>query len=248
MGLRDLPLSRRLLATGFLVALAAGFLAAQVNLQLQHRGADGKPGMSYDDVVAAFHGRPGSSLLTSKVSPGGSMAKQLPNPADLETLWRWVEGGAREEAFGPVSEVLARRCIRCHNPGGEMRQVPFAESRERAPEFDKVKPLTSPDTGMSWASLAKSSHAHLFGLATLFAVAGWIFTQTGLRERTKAAFVTLPFVALLVDVGSWWLTKLAAPFAVGIVLGGALMGLAFAVLITVPLWEMWRPARFGRAA
>lgn len=243
MELRSLPLSQRLLASWFLVAIAAGFVAAQVNLRLQHEAADGEPGLSYSDVVAAFHGRPGASLLTSKISPGGSMAEHLPSATDRDVIWRWVASGAAKSEFAPVSEILSRRCIRCHNPGGKMRQVPFAESREQAPVYELVQPLTAANTGMSWASLAKSSHAHLFGLATLFAVAGWVFLGTRAPERLKAAAVSLPFAALLIDVGSWWLTKLHAAFAAGIVAAGALMGVAFAVLIAWPLWEMWGPRR-----
>lgn len=243
MRLRELPLARRLLVTWFLVALGAGFVAAQVNLRLQHELADGEPGMTFEDVVTSFHGRPGDSLLTAKVSPGGSMAKHLPNPADRAALRTWVADGAREDAFAPVAEVLGRRCVRCHNPGGEMRHVPFAASREQAPEFRLVRPLAEASGGMSWAALARSSHAHLFGLATLFAVAGWVFTETSASSRVKAVAVSLPFAALLLDVGSWWLTKIDVRFAVGIVAGGVLMAGAFALLILWPLWDLWVPRR-----
>ena len=112
MQLRSLPLPHRLLASGFLVVIAAGFDAAQVNLRLQHEAADGEPGLSYTDVVAAFHGRPGASLLTAKISPGGSMAEHLPSATDREAIWRWVADGAVRSDFAPVSEILSRRCIR----------------------------------------------------------------------------------------------------------------------------------------
>jgi hypothetical protein len=237
--LRDLPLPQRLLATWFLVALAAGFGAAQVNLRLQHAAADGEPGLSYDDVVATFHGTAESSLLTSKISPGGSMAKNLPLPADRKTVTDWVRAGAREAEFPLVAEVLARRCVRCHNPGGEMRQVPFAASRERAPEFARVKPLAEPGPLMSEASLAKSTHAHLFGMGTLFAVAGWLFLLAEPPSWLRSAGVSLPFAAMFLDIGCWWLARLHGAFAAGVLAGGALLALSFGVLIVWPLWHMW---------
>jgi len=247
MQLRDLPLPQRLLTTWFLIAIALGFVAAQVNLHIHHGSADGEPGLAYSDVVAAFHGRPGASLLTAKISPGGSMAKNVPSPADREKIFQWVAGGASKESFAPVKEVMARRCIRCHMPGGKMKQVPFAQSRPQGPEYQLVKPFTAQTSGMSWGALARSSHAHLFGLATLFAVAGWIFLHTGASPRVKGCIVSAPFVALFMDVGSWWLTKLDAAFAIGIIAGGALMGLSFAVLIAWPLLEMWGGASWRLA-
>ena len=45
------------------------------------------------------------------------------------------------------------------------------------------------------------------------------------------------------DIGCWWLTKLHAGFALGVVAGGALLGLAFAVLVLRPLWEILTPGR-----
>lgn len=242
MRVRELPLSHRVLATWFLIALAAGFGAAQANLHLQHASADGEPGLSYQDVVATFHGTAESSLLVSKIAPGGSMAKHLPLAEDRQRITDWVRSGALEAAFPPVGEVLARRCVRCHSPGGEMRQVPFAASRDRLPEFARVRPLAEPGALMSEASLAKSSHAHLFGMGTLFAVAGWLFLAAEPPSWLRVPGVSLPFVAMLLDVGCWWLARLDASFAAGIVAGGALLTLSFGVLLAWPLWRLWGPS------
>jgi len=245
--LRDLPLPTRLLATWFLVVMAAGFVAAQVNLHIHHGNADGESGLALSDVVAAFHGVPGASLLTAKISPGGSMARRISTPADRQTIVDWVIDGASEPAFAPVREVLNRSCVRCHRPGGKMQQVPFGRSREQGAEFGLVKPLTTQSSGMSWGALARSSHAHLFGLGTLFAIAGFVFLRTGASNRVKACVISTPFVALLCDVGSWWLTKLNATFAIGVVAAGVLMGISFAVLIAWPLVEMWGPSGLRKA-
>lgn len=248
MRLRDLPLPQRVLATWFLVALAAGFGAAQLNLRLQHASADGEPGLAYSDVVATFHGTPESSLLVSKVSPGGSMSKHLPLAEDRRAITSWVKSGAREAEFAPVAEVLGRRCVRCHNPAGEMRYVPFAPSREGQPEFARVKPLAEPGPLMSEASLAKSTHAHLFGMGTLFAVAGWLFLASDPPSWLRTAGVSLPFAAMFLDIGCWWLARLHEGFAGGVLAGGALLALSFGVLIAWPLWNLWGRRTDGRNA
>lgn len=248
MRLRDLPLPQRVLATWFLVALAAGFGAAQLNLRLQHAGADGEPGLGYRDVVATFHGTPESALLVSKISPGGSMSKHLPLTEDRRTITEWATAGARETDFAPVAEVLGRRCVRCHSPGGEMRQMPFAPSRDHPPEFARVRPLAEPGPLMSDASLAKSTHAHLFGMGTLFAVAGWIFLASDPPPRLRTLGVSLPFAAMFLDVGCWWLARVHVGFSAGIVAGGALLALSFGLLIAWPLWHLWGARAGGRGA
>ena len=124
-----------------------------------------------------------------------------------------------------------------------MPQVPFAASRSEGATQELVLPMTAPDRGMSYLSLARSSHAHLFGMGVLYALAGLAFLLTETSPRTKAVVVALPFLAMFVDIGSWWLTKLSPAFAVGVIAGGALLGVAFAILILRPLWELLTPGR-----
>jgi len=239
--LRTLSLPARLLVTGFLLAMALGFVAAQVNLRLRQAGLDGEAGLSYDDVVFAFHGKPGSTLLTTKIDPGGSMHQYIPQPEDRETVHDWVGAGAPEHGFEPVQGVMDRLCIRCHHPGGQMPQVAFATSRAAGASYDRIEPLTLPDRGMSRVRLAQSSHAHLFGMGVLFALAGGVFLLTDAGGTAKGLAVSLPFAALFLDVGCWWLTKADAVFAYGVIAGGVLLAVAFAVLILRPLWELWGP-------
>lgn len=246
--LRTLPPPGRALAALFLLGMGAGFVAGQVNLRWQHGGLDGEEGLSYEDVVLAFHGDPSSTVLTSKTRDGGSMAKYIPRPEDRTVLEEWVAGGGTEEGFQPVGGVLDRLCIRCHNPKGEMAQVPFAPSRAEGAKYAMVEPTTAPDRGMSYLSLARSTHAHLFGMSVLYALAGLVFLMTDTGRLTKTVVVSLPFVAMFVDIGCWWLAKWHASFAVGVMAGGALLGVAFAILVLRPLWELATPARAGPPA
>ena len=49
-----------------------------------------------------------------------------------------------------------------------------------------------------------------------------------------------PYVAIVMDIGSWWATKYYDPvFAYVVLAGGAFMGLAMACQILVSLWDMW---------
>jgi hypothetical protein len=200
---------------------------------------DGESGLSYGDVVAAFHGVPGSTALTSKISPGGSMRRYIPLPDDQAVVESWVRGGATQAEFDPTRQVLDRLCVRCHNPGGAMPQARMASSRAEGAQFELVSAFTGPDQGMSVLSLARSSHAHLFGMGVLYAIAGVIFVCSSAGPRTKAIVVSLPFAAMFLDIGCWWLTKMTPGFAVGVIAGGVLLAVAFTVLILWPLWDLW---------
>lgn len=243
--LREVGPAARALLTAFLLTIAVAFAFGQVTNHATHAGLDGEPGPSIDDVVIAFHGRPGSTLLASKVSPGGSMEKYVPLPSERELVVDWASDGAPADGFDAVAAVLERRCVRCHNPNGEMASVPFSNSRAGGAELELVRRTTVPDQGKSVAALGRSTHAHLFGMGTLFTLAGLVFLMTDVSPRGKVVCVTLPFVAMLVDIGCWWLTRWEPAFAWGIVLGGIALGVAFAVLVLRPLWELWIPRRGG---
>jgi hypothetical protein len=52
--------------------------------------------------------------------------------------------------------------------------------------------------------------------------------------------VSLPYLAIVLDIGSWWLTKYLDPaFAYVVFIGGAGMGLALTAQIFILLWDMW---------
>jgi hypothetical protein len=44
---------------------------------------------------------------------------------------------------------------------------------------------------------------------------------------------------LLLDIASWWLTKLNPHFALLVVLGGAGLAMAFVFMWIVSMYEMW---------
>ncbi len=55
----------------------------------------------------------------------------------------------------------------------------------------------------------------------------------------------MPYVAVITDISSWFLTKLYHPFAWLVIGGGALMAACFAFMWVVTLYQMWfsRPPR-----
>lgn len=94
--------------------------------------------------------------------------------------------------------------------------------------------------GASMATIISLAHIHLFGLFSFFSVIGFIFIHSTLSSGLKSAIVVLPFIAFLVDVSGWFLTKLLATgFVWLVILGGATFSLALATMILISLYELW---------
>jgi hypothetical protein len=64
----------------------------------------------------------------------------------------------------------------------------------------------------------------------------------------KCLVVVAPFVALAADVSSWYFTKLFHPFAWVVMLAGAMMGLSFAFMWVVSMYQMWVSAKPEKVA
>jgi hypothetical protein len=74
----------------------------------------------------------------------------------------------------------------------------------------------------------------------IFAVMGFIFSHAYVRQRyLKSVLIALPFLAILVDIGSWWLTKVSLTFAYTVIIAGGVMGLAFLLQWLICAHQIW---------
>jgi len=108
--LAGLSLPARILLTSFIAIVGAGYLAAVGNIYLSHEDADGRPGMTPDDIRAVYHGLerdaaagapPLPSPMLKAVRPEGFMRKQLEKGGEpaIRSLVGWLEAGAGEAGF-----------------------------------------------------------------------------------------------------------------------------------------------------
>jgi hypothetical protein len=49
----------------------------------------------------------------------------------------------------------------------------------------------------------------------------------------------MPYIFVLVDVSGWWLTRMHPKFAWLVIIAGGAMGLSFALMWIVSMYEMW---------
>lgn len=206
-----LPFYAKVTLTLFLVLVGGGYLVATGNVYYKHNEADLVPGMSLDDLRAAFHGmdqevteeRHKDSEMLKMVAPGGPMRRFLDKggPAAVETLMSWLEDGAPREKFteagayvegGPSPQaVIKNQCVECHHAaGGEMKDVPYATDADSLPQYTMVIVEAEPEVTTS----SQVMHLSPPGIAELV-------------HTTHAHILTIPVFTLamaLLFMGTGW--------------------------------------------
>jgi len=228
--LNEIPMSLRTLFTGTLLVLGIGYLFAMIHLFNSHAGRDGKPGMSVDDLIIAYSGSKEDSKLEAALK--GPMAGMLPTN-EKNVISAWVRGGAGEKAYGSqVAPLIEKRCLACHD--GSNPHIADLTT------YQRVLEIAALDTGTDIFTLIRVSHIHVFGITFIFFIMGLMFSHATLRPVwLKSAVIAVPFVAIILDVGSWYLTKVYTPFAWVVMIGGGLMGVCFTLMWWVTFYQMW---------
>jgi len=227
----ELPWSLRVLYTAALIILGFGYLFALIYLFHTYAGRDGNPmTMSYEDLVIAYSGSGKQSRLESALR--GPMSTMLPGD-EIKTFISWVQEGADRARYEQhIKPTMDKRCMACHD--GSNPHLPNLSG------YDNLKKVTEQDTGADIFTLVRVSHIHLFGLTFIFFIVGTIFSHAYLRPVWfKCVVVALPFVSVAVDVSSWYITKIYHPFAWVVMAAGAVMGVCFAFMWVVSMYQMW---------
>ena len=225
------PMGLRVLYTGTLIVLGVGYLFAMIHIFASHAGRDGNPGLSVNDLVIAYSGSKTDTRIESALN--GPMANMLPG-AERAEIVAWVRAGAEQATYSSsgVEQIVEKRCMLCHN-----------ESNPHIPnfkEFEGIKGVAEADTGMDIFTLVRVSHIHLFGITFIFFIVSSIFIHAYIKPLwLKCIIIMVPFLAILLDIGSWYLTKLYPPFAWVVMGSGALMGMAFATQWIISMYQMW---------
>lgn len=225
-----LPQGMCMLYTATLLVLGIGYLFAMIYIFESHAGRDGDPMLSVDDLIIAYSGSKSDTKLEAAIK--GPMKNMLP-AKELHEIIAWVRRGAKKEDFDQTAgKIITNRCEMCHS--GDNPHIPSLKG------YDNVAQMAHLDTGMDIFTLVRVSHIHLFGITFIFFIVGSIFYHAYIKPLwLKNAIILMPFLAILFDIGSWYLTKLFPPFAWVVMISGGIMGLAFATQWFVSIWQMW---------
>ena len=229
LNLPSLSMPVKALFTGYLLVVGLGLLMAGAQIMLTHGMADGKFGLSVDDIVYSYYGNREGSKLESKLN--GSM-KDKATPEENFTMIKWARNGASENEWNStIQPIVQQKCAMCH---GHIPGLP------NVTKYDEMKEIAKVDEGASIASLTRVSHIHLFGIAFIFFFIGLIFSMSvGFKKWAKALLIFIPFAFLIVDIAAWWLTKMNPSFAYFVIVGGFGYSLASTIMIFTSLYQMW---------
>jgi len=220
----------RVLFSGALMVLGLGYLFAILYVFAAHSGADGKPGLSVDDIKITYSGHSGTTQLESALQ--GPMSGMLPQP-DQAAIISWIKDGATKRNYETgIKSIIDANCLSCHDGSN-----PHLSNLDG---FEKIQVVVAQDTGADLFTLVRVSHIHLFGLTFIFFVTGFIFSHAYVRPVWfKSAVIFAPFLGVTADVLAWYITKVFTPFAWVVLLAGAVNGLAFAIMWFVSMYQMW---------
>ncbi|SMM98575.1 Elongation factor-1 alpha [uncultured Candidatus Thioglobus sp.] len=229
LNLPSLSLPLRTLFTSYLLVTGFGLLMAGVQVLLTHGMADGKFGVSIDDIVYSYYGNRSNSRLESKLN--GSMKDKASIEARTQII-QWVRNGSPEHEWrSKVKDIFKNNCTQCHG------NIPGLLDFNK---LEVVKHIAEIDKGVSVDSLTRVSHIHLFGIAFIFFFIGLIFSlSVGIQPWIKAAIIFIPFAFLILDILSWWSVKWYPNFALFTIIGGIGYSLASTFMMFVSLYQMW---------
>jgi hypothetical protein len=235
---KDISVSERILNTVFLLTIGVGYLMALVNVYYTHQGRDGKRGLSIQDIVIMYYGDSHQTRLGNAIN--GIMEPNLKYKSDKEVIMKWLNSGTDQDGYEQqVAPILNRDCVICHTPAINP-SLPDLTNYVGVMEVAK-------SGGASIPSLVRVSHIHLFGIAFILYFIGRIFLLCDINIYVKRVAVVIPFLAMLLDVSAWFVTRHIPWFAYVVVLSGALMGLSMGIQIVLSIYQMWFSAEIRQA-
>ena len=225
---QELPISA--LFTGALLVLGLGYLFAAIYVFAAHSGADGRPGLSVEDIKITYSGSADTTALEKALR--GPMSGMLPQK-DLAMMLDWIRNGANKRAYtADIEDIVEVNCLACHDGSN-----PHLSNLDG---YDNVATVVAQDTGTDLYTLVRVSHIHLFGLTFIFFILGFIFSHAFLRPLwLKSLIILMPFGGVSIDVIGWYATKVWTPFAWVVLIAGGLNGLSFAIMWVTSMYQMW---------
>jgi hypothetical protein len=229
LNLPNLPAPIKALFAGYLLVIGVGLCMAGLQIMLTHGMADGKLGLSINDIVYSYYGDRSGSTLATKLN--GSMQDKAPVEVRQDII-KWVEAGAPEAQWDThYKAVFAKHCTVCHS------QIPGIPDFTK---YEEVQGVAATDQGATISGLTRVSHIHLFGISFIFFFMGFIFSfAVNIPKRRKMIIIAIPFAFLIIDILSWWLTKLSPHFAWFTIIGGIGYSLASAYMWFTSMFQMF---------
>lgn len=229
----DISINEKILNTGFLLVIGIGYLVALCNMYFSYQSLDGEAGFTLEDVIAKYHGSTEQSRLMSAIN--GAMESNFKDKKEKLEVEQWINHGAKKQEFEEnIAPILSQNCLICHTPSINS-SIPNLTNYASVSELARV----THNNCASLSVLIRNAHIHIFGISFILFFIGKIFMLTNINARIKKMLLIVPFVALILDISSWFLTRDIQIFAYSIVLFGAILGISVGLQIVLSIYQMW---------
>lgn len=249
--LHRLSLPLKVAVTCLVAVLAGGLITSALHMHEHYRNKDEQPELTMDDIIGSFHGvNQPSRLLTSLQ---GDMRQYVPDGGEYEALMEWLTSDRISEDFDSLelgdmapAEIMGARCLRCHAKGakegggiGDRVPLEYWEDVKQVAFSKQLDPVPL-------SILTTSTHTHALTMPLVGLTACLLFLATSWPRGLKHFIVSLTALALLGDVGSWWLARMWAPLCYVIVAAGALFGLLCGLQLLAAFIDTWLGKLYSR--
>ena len=228
--LKNLHTSAKLSLSFFLLSIVIGTVSALImlGLLLTHQDS-GFAVPSVESIKIHYH----YPQLVSAMKT--NMNQYVADEADTDAVEKWITSGKTEEEYTKtVAPIMSASCVSCHNPtstmSGAMPGLPLTTYKEV---------MSHTEAGYSWVKMSKQAHVHLFGIGTFLALVSTIFAFTSFRPWIRNLVISAGWIALILDVLCWWLTKYELSFAYIIVGAGATLSSSAIGMCMLSILDLW---------
>jgi hypothetical protein len=222
--LRQLGWFGRLGVAGVVLTLLGGLAASAAYVHMFHGKRDGRAGLSMTDLMGSYHGIDAPAPLLRSLEEGHP--DELP-AHERAALIEWLRGGRVAQLYDSIdlgemapAELIADRCLTCHarraaDEHAIARTIPldYWDDVSRMAFAMKIDPPPM-------EILVLTTHTHALSLATISGMTMLLLVFTSWPRRVVGALIGVAGLALLVDVGAWWLARVHAGFVYAIAAAG----------------------------
>lgn len=242
-GLRHLPAIMRLGISALLLVIVGGLGASATHLLWHHENRDDTKGVSYTDIAGAYHGVTAEAPLVRALNR--NHPPELPE-ASRKILLDWLASGRISEDYDNIDlgdntpgAIIAANCVSCHAADASdpvARKIPlkFFDDVKRQAFAKNIQPTDI-------KILAASTHTHALALGTLSLVLGALTIGTRFSRGLGSLLVGVAGVALLVDIGAWWLARDNQAWVSAILVAGPAYAISTGLSCLLVLADLWLP-------
>lgn len=214
--LRSFGFGVRLGVACLVLMMIGGLLASAAYVHVHYAPRDQSPGVSMTDLVGSYHGIDAPSPLLETLEAGHPEEMSDEN---RQALLAWLRGDRISQNYDNLNlgddapaELIAMNCLECHS----RRASDEHELAKAIPldYWDDVSRLAFPMRidPPPLEILLVSTHTHALSLATITGLTAILLLLTCWPRRLVGLLVGLSGLALIVDLGCWWLSRMQPEF------------------------------------